>query len=527
MARAFADISFTDSVKAAQSLYGSRESNRSFELADDPRNTLGEVEAEFIEARDSFYQATVGENGWPYVQHRGGPIGFVKVLDERTLGYADYRGNRQYISVGNINSDERISLIFMDYVNRRRIKIWGRAKVVHESENMELVARLEDSHYRARIERAVIIHVEAYEWNCPQHITPRYTEAEIQELISPLVDENTQLKNRLSASGKKVSIHSMGNGGLTLVVSGIRQLTPWVRAIELRDIAGNSLPAFSAGAHIRIPIQLDDGSTIYRHYSICSNPLRRDIYEIAVLREEEGRGGSRRLQDVIELGMLLHCDQPNNFFPLHSEHKPALFIAGGIGITPIKPMVQTLANNGIAFSLHYAGKSKREMPFLDRLQREYPTQLHVYAKDEQQRLNIHSVLAELDSATEIYVCGPARLIDAVYASASELGIDSTRIHSERFSAAPANNERSLQLSLAKSQQLIAVSGTDSILDAVEKVGITAEFDCRTGVCGACAVKVLEGEVEHRDSVLSDADKAEGYMCICVSRAKSDTLVLNM
>jgi len=180
MARAFADITFTESVKAAQSLYGSRENNRGFELADDPRNSLSASEAEFIHARDSFYQATVGENGWPYVQHRGGAIGFIKVLDERTLGYADFRGNRQYISVGNINADERVSLIFMDYANQRRLKIWGRAKVIHEHENPNLIAQLEDPSYRARIERAVIIHVEAYEWNCPQHITRRYTEDEIR-----------------------------------------------------------------------------------------------------------------------------------------------------------------------------------------------------------------------------------------------------------------------------------------------------------------------------------------------------------
>lgn len=527
MARAFAEITFTESVKAAQTLYGSRENNRGFELAEDPRNTLGAAEAEFIHARDSFYQATVGEKGWPYVQHRGGAAGFIKVLDERTLGYADFRGNRQYISVGNIHADERISLIFMDYANQRRLKIWGRAKVVHESENPSLIAQLENPNYRARIERALVIHVEAYEWNCPQHITPRFTEAEIKELIAPLVDENIQLKNRLAASGKKNPIYSMGNGELALVVSGIRQLTPRVRAIELRDPEGKPLPEFSAGAHIRIPIELDDGSSIFRHYSICSNPLRRDIYEIAVLREEEGKGGSKRLQDVIELGMTLHCDKPNNVFPLHSKHKSALFIAGGIGITPIKPMAQTLANSGIEFSLHYAGQSKREMPFLDRLQREYPTQLHVYEKDKQQRLNVHSLLAALDAATDIYVCGPARLIDAVYASASELGIDSARIHSERFSATPVKNDKPLQLTLAKSQQLIAVSETESILDAVENAGITAAFDCRTGICGACAVKVVEGEVEHRDSVLSDADKAEGFMCICVSRAKSDTLVLDI
>ena len=194
MASAFADITFTPSVKTAQSLYGSRESNRRFELSENAGNELGEREAEFIAERDSFYQATVSESGWPYVQHRGGAVGFLKVLNERTIGFADFRGNRQYLSVGNINADERISLILMDYPNRRRLKLWGRARIIHERDNPELIAQLEVPTYRAHIEHGIIIHIEAIEWNCPQHITPRYSKAEVEKLISPLLEENNQLK---------------------------------------------------------------------------------------------------------------------------------------------------------------------------------------------------------------------------------------------------------------------------------------------------------------------------------------------
>ncbi len=194
MASAFADITFTPSVKTAQSLYGSRESNRRFELSENAGNELGEREAEFIAERDSFYQATVSESGWPYVQHRGGAVGFLKVLNERTIGFADFRGNRQYLSVGNINADERISLILMDYPNRRRLKLWGRARIIHERDNPELIAQLEVPTYRAHIERGILIHIEAIEWNCPQHITPRYSKAEVEKLISPLLEENNQLK---------------------------------------------------------------------------------------------------------------------------------------------------------------------------------------------------------------------------------------------------------------------------------------------------------------------------------------------
>lgn len=525
MTRAFADITFTDSVKAAQSLYGSRESNRGFELAEDPRNTLNAPEAEFIHARDSFYQATVGQNGWPYVQHRGGAVGFIKVLDEHTLGYADFRGNRQYISVGNINADERVSLIFMDYANQRRLKIWGRAKVVHESENPSLIAQLEDPSYRARIERAVVIHVEAYEWNCPQHITPRYTEAEIREYIGPLVAENEQLKSRLVNRSEKIT--AMGAGELTLVVSGIRQLTPRVRAYELRSATVGELPPVKAGAHLKVPVLMEDGTTQIRHYSISSNPSRRDIYEIAVLKEEDGSGGSKRLYDIVNLGMMLRCTLPENYFSLVENKNPALFIAGGIGVTAIKSMVQTLIAEGVHCELHYAGRSADQMAYRDRLQRELGENFHGYYSDKNERLNLVNLLIDASSEADIYVCGPQSLIDAVYATAQELGIATSRLHAERFSVKKNIADKAFTIELACSQKIIAISADESILEALEAEGINPEFDCRIGNCGMCAVKVVAGNVEHRDKVLSDADKNEGLMCTCVSRATSNNLVLDI
>lgn len=525
MARAFADITFTESVKAAQSLYGSRENNRGFELAEDPRNTLGAAESEFIHARDSFYQATVGENGWPYVQHRGGAVGFIKVLDERTLGYADFRGNRQYISVGNINADDRISLIFMDYANQRRLKIWGRAKVVHENENTELIAALEDPHYRARIERAVIIHVEAYEWNCPQHITRRFTEAELRETLAPLIAENEQLKSRIVNRTEKIT--EMGEGELALVVSGIRQLTPGVRAYEFRSATGDDLPIVNAGAHLKVPILMQDATTQIRHYSICSNPSRRDVYEIAVLKEENGRGGSQRIHEMIELGMIFHCAKPENYFQLEKNIKPVLLIAGGIGITAIKPMAQTLAAQNIQFELHYAGRSQIQMAFCNRLECEFGEKFHAYYSDENNRLDIEQCLLNAPVDSDIYVCGPQRLIDAVYSSAQTLGIEKYRLHAERFSSAEKESDKSFNVQLLSSKKTLVVSASESVLEAMEDAGVRVEFDCRVGNCGMCAVKVIEGNVEHRDNVLSDIDKAEGFMCVCVSRAMSETLVLDI
>jgi uncharacterized protein len=192
----FSSIAFTPAVKAVQSHYGSRQAYAGFET-DEDQTELTEREAAFIAERDSFYQATVSETGWPYVQHRGGPAGFLKVLDGKTIGYADFRGNVQYISVGNLNGNDRISIILMDYANRRRLKILGRARVVSESDDPTVIARLELPSYRARVERAVVITVEAYDWNCPQHITPRFSEAEIKEAVAPLHAEIAQLKQAL------------------------------------------------------------------------------------------------------------------------------------------------------------------------------------------------------------------------------------------------------------------------------------------------------------------------------------------
>lgn len=197
MARAFSEIAFTPAVRAFQTRMGSRRNYAALDHAEERGDPLGEREAAFLAERDGFYQASVGENGWPYVQFRGGPAGFLKVLDPGTLGYADFRGNVQYISAGNIEADGRVALILMDYAQQRRLKIWGRARLVGEAEDAALIARLEDPSYRARVERAVIIKVEAFDWNCPQHITPRYTMEEIREMNAPLLEHIAKLEAEL------------------------------------------------------------------------------------------------------------------------------------------------------------------------------------------------------------------------------------------------------------------------------------------------------------------------------------------
>lgn len=205
MSYGFLDVAVTPSVRAAQAAMGSDgmwqdfSGHREFD-----KFTPNEIA--FIGLRDSFYMATVSETGWPYVQHRGGPPGFLKVVDEKTLAFADYRGNRQYISVGNLAADDRAALILMDYAGQARLKIYVRIEAVPLDANPDLAARVAMPGYKAKPERILVLHLVAFDWNCPQHITPRFTGAEIATAVQPLRDrlsaleaENAELRAKLVA----------------------------------------------------------------------------------------------------------------------------------------------------------------------------------------------------------------------------------------------------------------------------------------------------------------------------------------
>lgn len=193
MGDGFLEIAATASVQAAQRANGSREM---FEKLAGERtfDRFTDRERAFIAARDSFYLATVSETGWPYVQHRGGPPGFVRMLDDRTLAFADFRGNRQYITLGNLAANDRACLFFMDYANRRRLKLYARVEPRDLATDPDLAGKLALPGYKATPQRALLLHLVAFDWNCPQHITPRLSEAELAEMLRPLHDRLTHLE---------------------------------------------------------------------------------------------------------------------------------------------------------------------------------------------------------------------------------------------------------------------------------------------------------------------------------------------
>ena len=185
---------FSDRARAMQEKSGSRASYARMESGDGGPDQMGEKEAAFIAARDSFYMASMSETGWPYLQHRGGPSGFLQVMPGNRLGFADYRGNRQFMSVANLEANPRVSLFLMDYPNRRRLKIIGTAHYVDHDAAPDLVASLMPAGYPAVPERALVIGVVGFDWNCPQHITPRFGEAELAQAIAPFAAELKQLR---------------------------------------------------------------------------------------------------------------------------------------------------------------------------------------------------------------------------------------------------------------------------------------------------------------------------------------------
>jgi predicted pyridoxine 5'-phosphate oxidase superfamily flavin-nucleotide-binding protein len=196
MAKNFAEIAFTDAVKKLQEKYGSRknyERMEKFSVIDG----LTDHEMTFIENRDSFYLASIGVKEFPYVQHRGGPKGFLKVLDTKRLGFIDFIGNRQYVSVGNMATNTNVSLIMIDYPSRSRLKIFAKSEIVALDDNSELFKTLNLDNYKFRPERMMVFHIEAYDWNCPQHIKQRFTLEEIDEITKPLRNKIKELEEKL------------------------------------------------------------------------------------------------------------------------------------------------------------------------------------------------------------------------------------------------------------------------------------------------------------------------------------------
>ena len=309
----------------------------------------------------------------------------------------------------------------------------------------------------------------------------------------------------------------------TLRVHRLERVAPQVMLVELRDPDGQVLPPAEPGAHI--DIHLPDGAV--RSYSLCGNPADWQAYSIAVLNVPGGRG-SRFVHGELEPGAAVAIGLPRNNFRF-DEAPRYLFIAGGIGITPLLPMIRAAAGRGADWTLHYCVRSAAAAPFLGELRALPHGRVEVHAADEGRKLTVDALLAATPVDVPIYCCGPQRLMEAVAAAArpaQDVRFEwfTPRVEPVREDAA----DDSFEVVCARSGVTVTVPPGTSVLDALYAAGVTVDSSCEQGICGTCETMVLEGEPDHRDSVLSDAERAAGKtMMLCVSRARSARLVLDV
>ncbi|MBB3665567.1 ferredoxin-NADP reductase [Prauserella sediminis] len=307
-----------------------------------------------------------------------------------------------------------------------------------------------------------------------------------------------------------------------LRIREVEQVADAVVAVTMESMAGLDLAPWEPGAHVEVVLP----SGLVRHYSLCGDPAERGTYRVAVLREDDGRGGSRELHDVATAGTVLEVRPPRNAFPL----EPAdgyLFLAGGIGITPILPMLGAAERAGLPWRLVYGGRSRSHMAFTGELAG-YGDRVRIMADDVEGRPDLAAEISAEGPDRLVYACGPAPMLDRVAEAAAEAGA-ADRLRLERFEVAAADTTgEPFEVELSRTGVTVPVGADETVLGVLRARGITVPFSCENGYCGTCEAVVLDGEPDHRDTYLTDDEKAEGFTTmICVSRCVGPRLVLDL
>ena len=309
-------------------------------------------------------------------------------------------------------------------------------------------------------------------------------------------------------------------------VKHIEAVTPRVKRFTLESAQGGRLPSWSSGSHIGVT--LTDGRQSWRNsYSLIGTPGETQFYQIAVRKEDASRskGGSRFLHEQVQVGDTLEISTPGNYFPLARHAAKHVLIAGGIGVTPFLAHLSTLRRGGAAYELHYAFRSRAEGAFWEQLCDEYGSHARFYISEEGSRLSPAAVLAYQPLGTHVYICGPYSLISAVSGAAAELGWPSSHVHFEEFAPPPMSDSLPFLVHLPEMDIEVKVGIRETILEALERVGVPIASSCRVGQCGTCEMRVVNGEAEHRDRCLSEGEMHEGKIIACVSRCRGQRLTL--
>ena len=316
---------------------------------------------------------------------------------------------------------------------------------------------------------------------------------------------------------------------IEVIVTRKRREAEGIYSFELAPAAESVLPAFSAGSHI--DVHLPNG--LVRQYSLCNHPEERHRYLLGVLLDPVSRGGSQAMHEQVHEGSRLRISEPRNLFPLEHGAGYSVLFAGGIGITPILCMAERLARIGAPFELHYCGRSAGRMAFVEYIRRSTfaaCVQVHMDDGEEVQRLDAGRVLSGPAADRHLYVCGPNGFMEHVLGTARAQGWAEAQLHREYFTAAaaPASEAGGFEVQLASTGQCFQVPATLSVAQVLLEAGIDIPLSCEQGICGTCITRVLDGEPEHRDMFLTDAERARNdQFTPCCSRAKSARLVLDL
>jgi ferredoxin-NADP reductase len=308
-----------------------------------------------------------------------------------------------------------------------------------------------------------------------------------------------------------------------LCVEAVADLADGVRSFVLQHPDGDELPAWTPGAHVDLLFRAD----LARPYSLCGDPERRDRWEVAILREPASRGGSVFAHESLSAGDTLSARAPRNHFPLVEADEYAL-IAGGIGITPLLPMIHEIERRGARWRLLYGGRRRASMAFVERLTDAHGDHVTVVPEDEQGRPDLRGWLGAPRAGCAVYCCGPEGLIDAVEDVCA--GWPAGTLHVERFRADPdalSGVASTFEVVAVQSGVTVTVGEDESIVDALEKVGVYVPISCGEGTCETCITQVLEGDPDHRDALLTDEQRAEGSILPCCSRSLSPVIVLDV
>ena len=475
-------------------------------------STLSKTQQHLITSADSFFVGSANRNLETEqvrcdASHRGGLPGFVEVINDTVLSIPDYLGNSMFNTLGNIHNLGRAGIIFIDFDSGTLLQLTGKAEVVWNEED--------ELNKTDGTKRFWLLNVESWiETKLPEQLSWNfydYSPHNPRQLSKPQqINQNLKLELvKLEKKSKRINLYRFENND------------------------GGDLPSFEAGSHLPVTINLENGETVERQYSLLPTLINKSqtkprYYEIAVQREKQGRGGSKAFHKNMQLGSILESKHPKNEFLASKASKHTVLIAGGIGITPILTMLEELVTKKASFEIHYAASKESDLAFKDEVFALAGEHAHFYFSqgNNSRRIDLEALMKVQSNDTHFYLCGPNRMIEACRNFGERFGWKPNQIHFESFGAEIHQNDTEIELTLKQSDIVIKVLPSQTILEALIENKISVPFSCSKGECGICVTTVISGDVDHRDVFLT-AEERGTQMCVCVSRAKGDTLSLDI